>query len=639
MQKISKRKDIQVFRGVSVLSVILYHLDSNIFSFGYLGVDIFFIISGFVISNLVFTQIQQDKFNLKNFYLKRFNRIFPSLISFIIFVQILIYFFLDHQFIYQTSKVNLYSTFFISNIYLSQIIDYFNNAVPKNFVINLWSLSVEEQFYLIFPLFAIFTKKLSNNKKFFLIIFFGFLSIIFNSEELFLSISFFKKVFFTYSNYVFYSPITRAWQFALGIIAMFINQKLKEFRFKINENLYLVIQILVLLFVTLNFLKINDRFNLVIICSIFFVFLLFDANLNEVNNKILKFLIFTGNISYSLYLFHQPIFAAIRNYNEYSIYQFTIDFKIVNLINILILFLIIYFLSFLNYVYVENRFRYLKEFNFKEIRFLFLLIVISSSLIFIGLNSNGYSFRDSEYATFNQSSNLEFVAGTNYLAKDTIQCIDKESISESCIFNERNNENIYIIGDSIMSSLVSGFVENDNLSNYSIIEVTAGGCPLLINQCGFTIDSFFYNEIINIENSVIIIGGQYTKYFNSENFEESLIYTLRLLSEKNKVFFLNSFPNPGLNIRMYKLINGFLPTLNVSSKDFQDPINLIFEKNYIENTYFIDTTEIFCNENTCKFFDNSNYYFLDHIHFSYFGAKVVSNFFINNFFDDIRSLN
>ena len=637
MYKISTRKDIQVFRGISVISVMLYHFDSNVFSFGYLGVDIFFIISGFVISNLIYSEIQQDKFSLKNFYFKRFKRIFPSLISFIIFVQILIYFFLDHQFIYQTSKVNFYSIFFISNIYLSQIIDYFNNSVPKNFVINLWSLSVEEQFYLIFPIFALFTKKLSNSKKFVLLIFTCFLSILFNFEDLFLSVSVFKKVFFTHSNFVFYSPFTRTWQFALGVIAMFLNQKLKNIKYKTNENFYTLIQILVLLLITLNFLRINEQLNLVFICSIFFIFLLIDSNLNEVNNKILKFLIFTGNISYSLYLFHQPIFAAIRNYNEYSISKFNIDFEIGNLVNILFLFFLIYLLSFFNFVNVENRFRYIKKFNFKELRLLSLFIIISSSLIFIGLNTNGYAFRDSEYASFNQTSKLEFVAGSNYLAKDSIQCIDKGSLSDSCVFNEGKKRNIYIIGDSIMSSLVSGFVENENLSNYSIIEVTAGGCPLLINQCGFTIDSILYNEIVNIENSIILIGGQYTKYFNSDNFEANLIYTVSKLAENNKVYFFNSFPNPGLNIRMYKQINGFLPELDVNNKDFKDPINLVFQKINIKNFNFIDTTEIFCDESVCKFYDNSNYYFLDHIHFSYYGAEEVSKYFIDKFLTELSS--
>ena len=112
VHKIKQRDDIQIYRGICVLSVILYHLSPEIFKFGYLGVDVFFIISGFVISNLIFSKLSDNSFSLKKFYLQRFRRIFPSLISFILVVQILIYFFLDHEFISQATKGNLYSLFF-----------------------------------------------------------------------------------------------------------------------------------------------------------------------------------------------------------------------------------------------------------------------------------------------------------------------------------------------------------------------------------------------------------------------------------------------------------------------------------------------------------------------------------------------
>ena len=86
--KISQRNDIQLYRGIAVIAVLFYHFDSNLFSYGYLGVDVFFLISGFVISNLVFSKLDDKQFSIKGFYFQRFRRIFPSLISFILFVQI-----------------------------------------------------------------------------------------------------------------------------------------------------------------------------------------------------------------------------------------------------------------------------------------------------------------------------------------------------------------------------------------------------------------------------------------------------------------------------------------------------------------------------------------------------------------------
>ena len=114
MVKISKskfRNDIQLLRGIAVFSVILFHIDKTFFKYGYLGVDVFFVISGFVISNLIYSQIS-EKFSFKKFFFFRFKRIIPALVSYLIFVKVVIFFTLDHQNIVDTTKTSLYSLFF-----------------------------------------------------------------------------------------------------------------------------------------------------------------------------------------------------------------------------------------------------------------------------------------------------------------------------------------------------------------------------------------------------------------------------------------------------------------------------------------------------------------------------------------------
>ena len=134
IKRYQKREDIQIYRAVAVLAVILYHLFPNIFIYGYLGVDIFFVISGFVISNVVYSELSNNKFKYKIFFYNRFKNC--SVINYIYyFCQVIIYFFSDHQQIYQTSLGNVYSLFFLSNLYFSQIIDYFSNDVSRNFII------------------------------------------------------------------------------------------------------------------------------------------------------------------------------------------------------------------------------------------------------------------------------------------------------------------------------------------------------------------------------------------------------------------------------------------------------------------------------------------------------------------------
>lgn len=636
VHKIKQRDDIQIYRGICVLSVILYHLSPEIFKFGYLGVDVFFIISGFVISNLIFSKLSDNSFSLKKFYLQRFRRIFPSLISFILVVQILIYFFLDHEFISQATKGNLYSLFFLSNVYFSQIIDYFSSSAGKNLIINLWSLSVEEQFYIVFPLLAILLRKVINLKKIYLILIFSLISLSFYHQEIYGGISFLKRIFFTYENFIFYSPFTRALEFLLGVLAMFLNQSIRKRIYTIKKiNKFNIFQLTILTFMVFGFNVHFDILNKIFITLIFFYLLVNEIQIYKKNNFIYRFILFTGNISYSLYLFHQPIFASLRNYNFYADNPIHINLYIYNLANIFFVICVIYIVSYLNFVIIENKYRHLTIFKVKDFRSFIFVAFASISLIVLSINSNGYDFRDSEIKSFNKDSNITFVPGTNYITQNTILCIGRESIKDSCRFNSGSND-IYIIGDSVMSSIVSGYVENKNLKNYNLIEFTTGGCPLLLNHCGFIEGSNKYSEIVNIKNSIIILGGIYTPYINESNFEENFLKTINILSETNKLFVYGTFPGPGINVRMYKQINKKFPTTDQQFLDNNaSEIESILLKENLNNVQLVNPRLIFCSKKSCNYFSNKEYYFNDHVHFSYYGAKKIAEHFVKTFENDL----
>ncbi|MDA7443237.1 acyltransferase, partial [Candidatus Pelagibacter ubique] len=168
---------VQVLRAISVLLVFFYHLKLDLFKNGYLGVDIFFVISGFVITKSLHKEFKdKGEINFLNFYKKRFKRIFPVLL-FVLTIVFVLYKFYGPPDI-SLKKDYLYSIFGLSNFfYLINDVDYFNN-IFDNPLGHTWSLGIEEQFYIIYPLLLfILLKNFKDNKIsifFYLIIFFKF---------------------------------------------------------------------------------------------------------------------------------------------------------------------------------------------------------------------------------------------------------------------------------------------------------------------------------------------------------------------------------------------------------------------------------------------------------------------------------
>ena len=156
------RKDIDGLRAIAIIAVIINHLNKNILENGYLGVDIFFVISGFVITRSLLLNSKEQKFSdfIIDFYLKRIKRIIPALIFFVLIMSILIFLFIPLP--GPSLKTGIFSLLGLSNIFLyNQSIDYFASSADLNIFTNTWSLGVEEQFYIFYPFlfWFIFKKK------------------------------------------------------------------------------------------------------------------------------------------------------------------------------------------------------------------------------------------------------------------------------------------------------------------------------------------------------------------------------------------------------------------------------------------------------------------------------------------------
>ncbi|WP_143931432.1 acyltransferase family protein, partial [Rodentibacter pneumotropicus] len=165
MMSIKYRPEIDGLRAIAVISVIIFHLNETWLPGGFLGVDIFFVISGFLITSIILREAEENRFTFKNFYTRRIKRIYPAFIT----VMALVSFVASAIFIYkdfnQLRKTIELATVFSSNFHLGLTQGYFDLSANENPVLHIWSLAVEEQYYLIFPLLLIFPyKKLRNIK-------------------------------------------------------------------------------------------------------------------------------------------------------------------------------------------------------------------------------------------------------------------------------------------------------------------------------------------------------------------------------------------------------------------------------------------------------------------------------------------
>ena len=163
--KILYRVDIDGLRGLAVLLVVLFHLDVLLVSGGFVGVDVFFVISGFLMTSIIVNNINNNKFSLFNFYLARFRRIVPPLLVLCLVLAVFGWFFFPPQYFESLHKHIAGSISFISNILYMRESGYFDSGVQEKWLLHTWSLSIEWQFYLLYPIFIGIVLKLFSRSR------------------------------------------------------------------------------------------------------------------------------------------------------------------------------------------------------------------------------------------------------------------------------------------------------------------------------------------------------------------------------------------------------------------------------------------------------------------------------------------
>ena len=489
--KSSYRPEIDGLRALAVLPVIFFHAGIEAFNGGYVGVDIFFVVSGYLITSVILKDIEREKFSITYFYQRRARRILPALITTIALSLPIAVILLPPSDLENFAKSIISSLTFWSNFQFSSESGYFATPGEYKPLLHTWSLSIEEQFYILYPLFFVFFFKINKKKIHLLILIILFLSLFFAqwSGNLNFKYPFIDEDLLFYSNSSFTEfmmPFGRIWELALGATCAFlINSKNNYFQAKGEKillfNFFSSIGIFLIFF---SFFYLSKDFPYpsfyTLIPTLGTALLILFSQKNTFVKNILsyKILVFIGLISYSAYLFHYPIFSFIKyvstNINNY-IYIFVIP--------------LVLFFSFLNWKFVEQPFRkknssFKKLILFVSISYLFLI----SIGVYIYLN-DGLNKRERFVLPKNIESSFIF-------SENGRKCFDidyihkKENQKQICKIGNLKNEKLdfVVFGDSHIVSFYTLIDELSKKNKKSGLFVGYSGCPPILNVYNLRMD-------------------------------------------------------------------------------------------------------------------------------------------------------
>jgi len=290
------RPDIDGLRAFAVIAVVIYHAFPSLLPGGFIGVDVFFVISGFLISSIIFSELDAQSFKFSTFYARRIKRIFPAMIVVLLASFMVGWFLLFENELKQLGDHVSRAALFLSNFILWYETGYFDNAAETKPLLHLWSLGIEEQFYIVWPLMAWLLWRLKDKKT--------------TAIAILITISFAWNMWQSERDLThdFYSPLTRFWELLAGaILASTAHTIQNNSSWQSHANYRATIGAILLLF-SVGYVDASMKFPGVWACvPVVGAFFLISANTSAwVNRTVLAtpVLVWIGAISYPLYLWH-----------------------------------------------------------------------------------------------------------------------------------------------------------------------------------------------------------------------------------------------------------------------------------------------------------------------------------------------
>jgi peptidoglycan/LPS O-acetylase OafA/YrhL len=476
--------EIDGLRAFAVLSVLIYHVFPDHLKGGFIGVDIFFVISGYLITYSILESIDKGVFSFLDFYRRRIRRIFPALIPVLIATIIFGWFVLLEDEYAQLGKHIASSVGFIQNFILAEEVGYFDNSANTKPLLHLWSLSVEEQFYFIWPLIIYLTWKKKLN--------------LITITSILLLISFIANIKYIDSKPVeaFFWSVGRFWEFLSGSVLAWLvfnknntllsfNKKIDNYliltyvgknqRYKVERNILVnIISLMGIMILLYGVIFIHDNLkfpgNWALVPVIGTLMVIYSGPSALINRVLLanKLVVWIGLISYPLYLWHYPIISFLH-----------IVYGEINVAARILVIVTSFFLAWLTYKFIELPVR-MRQYNKGLYLILIMLLIIAG-----GIGSWIYSKDGFKHRIESDANIKEALEDWSYPGK--LKRVKNNGISY--ISNKIQKPRVIFLGDSHLEQYGPRVSDLSNKNKTKPIAfLTGGGClpmPNIIHGKGY----------------------------------------------------------------------------------------------------------------------------------------------------------
>lgn len=641
--KMAYRPDIDALRAIAVLAVVGFHAFPSKFKGGFVGVDVFFVISGYLISKIIFDALDSHSFSFATFYAKRVRRIFPALVFMLAIILPLGYILLLPDEYSQLGKHVFSGSMYISNFTLLNESGYFDRAAETKLLLHLWSLAIEEQFYILWPLGAFLIHKFVKRRilfVFILLVASFMLHCIINKAS---------------PSTAFYLPFTRSWELLVGALLTLLERSadkriecfLNKSLFKFENHTVSVkkfVSFISVLLIVLAIMLIQPAYSFLgsILATFSAAMLLFSKGVSFINNKVF---IAIGIISYPLYLWHWPLLSFGR------IYEGIMPGKIYRIAAVCASFLLAGF----TYTFVERYLRFGKHLCAKT----GLLVV---GLCFIGIcgayvaNRQGFPERIELKEMENNLKNLEWTKETD---REGIHYVDYNGQLPPfpyCKFSDAaSQETVAIIGDSHAHTAFPGLATAINKVGFNVVLMANSSCPPLLGaptgittskqqQCEKQIKAILNTVVKKDDIKDVLIFTRGPIYYTGisieiskpsrppemdmKTFFEGLQSTINYLNKHGKrVFYITENPELFTDPRacLRRPFRSPQYDCSISKKDVearQEQYIIALRK--ITGCTIIDTKNIFCPTDSCIAFSNGALLYADSDHLSVSGSEFLA---------------